>query len=228
MQRVNVIYNSLWGHIRMVRERQSVYTVQPWTWSIRTPHYLNMYVSLVPCIIFTVTAIIKTLDYLSPIEANSPTKSFEHYYMYNCCQGATWSTSTINSVLQKCTCTCNLTSKVLAVRCTLLFVQWFALKLSSCYICDMLLSKLHKKVFWMKTIKRMWGWNPKKPTKLYIYFVDGNDTTTLSHHPYILCRFPRCLHKYVLYVLLVVCREGLWKAVWWLHVMSMGCGLCCG
>ena len=27
-------------------------------------------------------------------------------------------------------------------------------------------------------------WNPKKPTKL-----DGNDTTTLSHHSYILCHF---------------------------------------
>jgi len=32
--------------------------------------------------------------------------------------------------------------------------------------------------------KRMSGWNPKKPTKL-----DGNDTTTLSHHPYVLCHF---------------------------------------
>ena len=30
----------------------------------------------------------------------------------------------------------------------------------------------------------MKGWKPQKPTKL-----DGNDTTTLSHHPYILCRF---------------------------------------
>ena len=30
--------------------------------------------------------------------------------------------------------------------------------------------------------KHMQGWNPKKPTKL-----DGNDTTTLSHHLYILC-----------------------------------------
>ena len=27
--------------------------------------------------------------------------------------------------------------------------------------------------------KRMKGWNPKKPIKL-----DGNDATTLSHHPY--------------------------------------------
>ena len=30
----------------------------------------------------------------------------------------------------------------------------------------------------------MQGWKPQKPTKL-----DGNDTTTLSHHPYILCPF---------------------------------------
>ena len=29
----------------------------------------------------------------------------------------------------------------------------------------------------------MQGWKPQKPTKL-----DGNDTTTLSHHPYI-CHF---------------------------------------
>ena len=28
------------------------------------------------------------------------------------------------------------------------------------------------------------GWNPKKPTEL-----DGDDTTTLSYHPYILCLF---------------------------------------
>ena len=31
--------------------------------------------------------------------------------------------------------------------------------------------------------KLMKGWNPQKPTKL-----DGNDTTTLSHHPYIFCQ----------------------------------------
>ena len=30
----------------------------------------------------------------------------------------------------------------------------------------------------------MQEWNPQKPTEL-----DGNDTTTLSHHPYILCHF---------------------------------------
>ena len=41
-----------------------------------------MYISLVPYNI-KVTGIIETLDYLSPIEANSPTRSFEHYYMYN-------------------------------------------------------------------------------------------------------------------------------------------------
>ena len=29
------------------------------------------------------------------------------------------------------------------------------------------------------------GWNPQKPAKQY-----GNDTTTLLHHPYILCHVP--------------------------------------
>ena len=43
-----------------------------------------------------------------------------------------------------------------------------------------------------------------------------NDTTTLSHHPYILCHFATT-HKYGL-CLLVVCREGLWKAVGWVVV----------
>ena len=38
----------------------------------------------------------------------------------------------------------------------------------------------------LKENKCMQGWNPKKPTKL-----DGNDTTTLSHHPYILCHCVR-------------------------------------
>ena len=32
--------------------------------------------------------------------------------------------------------------------------------------------------------KRMYRWNPQKSTK-----PDGNDTTTLSHHPYFLCHF---------------------------------------
>ena len=52
--------------------------------------------------------------------------------------------------------------------------------------------------------KCMYGWNPQKPIK-----VDGNDTTTLSHQPYILCHFAD-LHKYAL-CLLVVYRGGLWK-----------------
>ena len=47
----------------------------------------------------------------------------------------------------------------------------------------------------------------KKPTKL-----DGNDTTTLSHHPYILCHFAATYTNMV--CVLVVCR-GLWKAVLW-------------
>ena len=37
---------------------------------------------------------------------------------------------------------------------------------------------------------------------------DGNDTTTHSHYPYILCHFA----NYVL-CLLVVCIAGLWKVV---------------
>ena len=51
--------------------------------------------------------------------------------------------------------------------------------------------------------KRMLGWNPQKPANH-----DGNNTTTHSHHPYILCHFA----NYVL-CLLVVCIGGLWKAV---------------
>ena len=51
---------------------------------------------------------------------------------------------------------------------------------------------------------------PSNPTKL-----DGNDTTTISHHPYILW----CFANYVL-CLLVVCIGGLWKAVGWV-VLSL-------
>ena len=36
----------------------------------------------------------------------------------------------------------------------------------------------------LKENKHMQGWNPQKPIKL-----DGNDTTTSTHHPYILCHF---------------------------------------
>ena len=42
--------------------------------------------------------------------------------------------------------------------------------------------------------KHMKGWNPQKPTKL-----DGNDTTTLSRHPYILCHFAN-LHNAIKFV----------------------------
>ena len=37
---------------------------------------------------------------------------------------------------------------------------------------------------------------------------DRNDTTTLSHHSYILCHFANYVS-----CLLVVCTGGLWKAV---------------
>ena len=60
--------------------------------------------------------------------------------------------------------------------------------------------------------------------------LDGNDTTTLSHHPYVLCHFSiTCTNMLCVFV---VCR-GLWKAVWWVVVgvwcmlMCMGSGLCC-
>ena len=36
----------------------------------------------------------------------------------------------------------------------------------------------------LKKNKHMQGWNPQKPTKL-----DGNETITSTHHPYILCHF---------------------------------------
>ena len=45
------------------------------------------------------------------------------------------------------------------------------------------------------------GMEPSKPTQ-----VDGNDTTTLSHHHYILYHFAN-------YDLLVVCIGGSWKAL---------------
>ena len=38
-------------------------------------------------------------------------------------------------------------------------------------------------------------WNPQKPTKL-----DGNDTTTISHHPYIVCHFANYAHQKTLYM----------------------------
>ena len=43
----------------------------------------------------------------------------------------------------------------------------------------------------MKTSACMQGWNPQKPTKLY-----GNDTTIISHHPYILCHFANYAQHY--------------------------------
>ena len=58
---------------------------------------------------------------------------------------------------------------------------------------------------------------------------NGNDTTILSHHPYILCHFA----SYAL-CLLVVCIGGLWKAVGWVvlgvdcMLICMGSELCCG
>ena len=55
----------------------------------------------------------------------------------------------------------------------------------------------------------MKGWKSQKPTKL-----DGNDTTTLSHHPYILYHFATMhLHKYALSLFSCVQRrvvEGSW------------------
>ena len=65
--------------------------------------------------------------------------------------------------------------------------------------------KSRKTVFWTKTSTCRDGLNPHKPTKL-----DGNDTTILSHHPYILCHFV----NYAL-CLLFVCIGGLWKALGW-------------
>ena len=52
----------------------------------------------------------------------------------------------------------------------------------------------------LKENKRMWGWNPQKPTKL-----NGNDTI-LSYHPYNLCHFANCtpqnsLHALSLFIL---------------------------
>ena len=56
------------------------------------------------------------------------------------------------------------------------------------------------------------GMEPQKPTKL-----DGNDTTTPSHHPYILCHLPPLTQVRFVFV----CREGLWKAVGWVVVESI-------
>ena len=59
------------------------------------------------------------------------------------------------------------------------------------------------------------------------FTVAGNDTTTISHHPYILCHLAG-LHKYAL-CLLVVCGEGLWKAVgcaeWEVSYVVGGCSV---
>ena len=54
----------------------------------------------------------------------------------------------------------------------------------------------------------MWGkkWNPQKPTK-----VDGNDTTILSHHPYILCHFANYAFVFVICVHRRA-AEGSWTA----------------
>ena len=42
--------------------------------------------------------------------------------------------------------------------------------------------------------------------------LDGNDTTTVSHRPYILCHFAA---TYTNMVCMFVGCGGLWKAVWW-------------
>ena len=46
-----------------------------------------------------------------------------------------------------------------------------------------------------KSCYRPYGWNPQKPAKQ-----DGNNTTTLSHHPYILCHFANYAHYKTLYM----------------------------
>ena len=57
----------------------------------------------------------------------------------------------------------------------------------------------------------MWGWNPQKPAQQ-----DGNDTTTHSHHPCILCHFA----DYALCLLArsVVEGSGVGSAVCVVHV----------
>ena len=65
----------------------------------------------------------------------------------------------------------------------------------------------------------MYGLNHQKATKL-----DGNDTITLSHHPYIFCHFAD-LQK-CSFCLIVVCSGGLWKAVGWV-VLGVKCMLMC-
>ena len=58
---------------------------------------------------------------------------------------------------------------------------------------------------------------------------NGNNTTMLSHHLYILCHFA----SYAL-CLLVACIGGLWKAVGWVvpgvecMLIRIGSELCCG
>ena len=56
-----------------------------------------------------------------------------------------------------------------------------------------------------KIFVRLETLNPQNQTKL-----DANDTTILSHHPYILCHFA----NYAL-CLLALRIGGLWKAAWW-------------
>ena len=69
----------------------------------------------------------------------------------------------------------------------------------------------HEQKSFLNENKCMQGWNPKILTKL-----DGNDTTTLSHHHYFLCHFAttytnmlcvlvRCVHRVV---------EVWWSACW--------------
>ena len=57
-------------------------------------------------------------------------------------------------------------------------------------------NKKYKSPMFSEWRQAQMGWNSQKPTKQY-----GNDTTILSHHPYILCNFANCtpqnsLHAY--------------------------------
>ena len=51
----------------------------------------------------------------------------------------------------------------------------------------------------LKENKCMQGWKTQKSTKL-----DGSDTTTLSHHPYILCHFVNYAHHTTLHMHLAI------------------------
>ena len=64
---------------------------------------------------------------------------------------------------------------------------WAHFQTSCCCVIAVLNSfKVVKQVkrSFLRENKCMQRWKPQKTTKL-----DGNDTTTLSHHPYILCHF---------------------------------------